>query len=210
MIRLAFSVEGQTEEEFVKNILDPHLQQYDIWSVPILLGKARGRNQGGGNVSIERLVRDMVPLHYSYDFVTSLVDFYGFRDKGELDVNQLEARIHERILENYPSKGNVFIPYVQLHEFEGLLFSDIEKLIDLVETSPDHANELRNITEEFPNPELINDNGETAPSKRIYNFVPDYDKTAHGPLIAEMIGLDIIRERCPRFDCWVKRLEALQ
>ncbi|MCY4099522.1 MAG: DUF4276 family protein [Rhodobacteraceae bacterium] len=210
MIRLAVSVEGQTEEEFVKNILYPHLQRYDIWSIPVLLGRARGSNQGGGNVSIDRLFEDIKNLLYKFDFVTSLVDFYGFRDKGELDVDELEARIHKRILEIYPNRGNVFIPYVQLHEFEGLLFSDVNQLIDLFETSPRNTNELRRIAQEFPNPEDINDNSNTAPSKRIIRIEPEYNKVIDGPLIAEMIGLNIIRAKCPRFDCWVTKLESLQ
>ena len=55
MIRLAISVEGQTEEEFVKDFLADHLRESGVEPTPILLGRARGRS-GGGNVSAERLV----------------------------------------------------------------------------------------------------------------------------------------------------------
>ena len=72
MTRLAVSVEGQTEEEFVKRILAGHLRGWRIESTPILLGRARGKS-GGGNVSSERLVSEMVWLlpGYSKPFMAS-------------------------------------------------------------------------------------------------------------------------------------------
>ena len=59
MTRLAISVEGPTGEEFSKAVLTPHLRLHGIEALPILLGRARGRS-GGGNVSVERLVSEMV------------------------------------------------------------------------------------------------------------------------------------------------------
>lgn len=41
MTRLAVSVEGRTEEEFIKHLLAPHLESYGIEVIPILLGRAR-------------------------------------------------------------------------------------------------------------------------------------------------------------------------
>ena len=80
MIRLAISVEGQTEEDFVKSVLAGHLRMKDVETTPILLGRARGTGDGG-NVRIEPLTKEIVKLCQSFDSVTSLVDFYGFRDK---------------------------------------------------------------------------------------------------------------------------------
>ena len=81
MIRLAISVEGQTEEDFVKSVLAGHLRMKDVETTPILLGRARGTGDGG-NVRIEPLTKEIVKLCQSFDAVTSLVDFYEFRDKG--------------------------------------------------------------------------------------------------------------------------------
>ena len=78
MIRLAVSVEGQTEETFVKSVLAPQLRPSGVEPTPILLGNARGSGDGGGNVSIDRLTADMARLYWTHDAVTSLVDFYGF------------------------------------------------------------------------------------------------------------------------------------
>lgn len=90
MTRLAVSVEGQTEEEFVKQVLADHLRERHVESVPIVLGRARGR-ASGGKVSSERLVSEMANLYYSFDVVTSLVDFYGFGNKGDATVEELET-----------------------------------------------------------------------------------------------------------------------
>ena len=58
MTRLAVSVEGQTEEEFVKQVLAEHLRERQVESTPIVQGRARG-GPGGGNVSSDRLVAEM-------------------------------------------------------------------------------------------------------------------------------------------------------
>ena len=89
MIRLAISVEGQTEEDFVKSVLADHLRMKEVETTPILLGRARGTGDGG-NVRVEPLTKEMVVLRQSFDAVTSLVDFYGFRDKGSRAVEELE------------------------------------------------------------------------------------------------------------------------
>ena len=82
-------------------------------------------SQRGGNVTVERLALDLANSSWDFDFVTSLVDFYGFRDRGPgEDADALESRIDKavdrRIGRNW-NQSRVF-PYVQRHEFEGLLF----------------------------------------------------------------------------------------
>ena len=62
---------------------------------------------------------------------------------------------------------------------------------------------------QFETPEDINDNPETAPSKRIAGAIPRYNKRLHGPLLTKEISLEIIRDECPRFNDWMTRLESL-
>ena len=209
MKSLAFSVEGQTEQDFVNRILIPHLEKYNVFSKTIILGRAIGGKQGGGNVSINKLVDDMKELKKSYDYVTSLVDFYGFQKKENFTVVQLENQILQLVLKNTSIKKKAIIPYIQLHEFEGLLFSDVENLVEQIGATQIKAKKLRKIANKFPNPEDINDNWNTAPSKRILRIIPEYNKVTYGPLIAEKIGLEKIRTKCPRFNCWVTKLESL-
>ena len=50
MIRLAISVEGRTEESFVKEVLADCLYPMEVFPSAVLLGSARGRCRGGGGV----------------------------------------------------------------------------------------------------------------------------------------------------------------
>ena len=205
MIRLAISVEGQTEEEFVKGFLADHLWLNGVVSQPILLGGS------GGDVTVDRLAADMAKLFRSFEFVTSLVDFYGFRGKGSATPDQLEKIIDEKVNDSIQGswdQSRVF-SYVQQHEFEGLLFSDVSAFASLIDVPDGAVDALREVRSQFPTPEDINDDRDTAPSKRIVELIPRYQKVVDGPLLAEGIGLDAIRAECPRFNAWVKRLESL-
>lgn len=95
-----------------------------------------------------------------------------------------------------------------VHEFEALLFAKPEELGKALYT-PDMLPELEKIRNEFPTPEDINDNPQTAPSKRIARLFPGYQKTLHGPLITKRIGLEIIRRECRHFNDWLTWLERL-
>jgi hypothetical protein len=104
-----------------------------------------------------------------------------------------------------------FIPYIQLHEYEAYLFSDPTCFESLYDNCSDEVEELKTISDSYETPELINDSRETAPSKRIIAQFPDYEraKSTYGPLLAESIGLEIIRNKCPHFNSWLLRLESL-
>lgn len=210
MIRLAVSVEGQTEEEFVKGVLALHLQPYGIAAVPILLGRARNRGDGGGHVTVPRLVTEIAHLIRSFDAVTTLVDFYGFGGKERHSADELERVIRSSVEERTGWLGDRAMPYVQRHEFEGLLFSDVRAFAVLPDIPPQAVRTLGNVRSAFATPEDINDNSRTAPSKRIAGAVPRYRKRVHGPLIAAETGLDKIRAECPRFNAWLEHLETLQ
>ena len=205
MIRLAISVEGPTEEEFVNRLLVGHLRSKGIETRPVSLG---------GNVTVARLAHEMRNLFWQrYHFVTSLVDFYGFRDKGNRTKCQLERAVFDdvdRLIARSWDQRVVF-PYVQQHEFESLLFSCVDGFSTLGLAGVDEAclESLRRIRDHFDSPEDINDDPVTAPSKRIEALIPRYRKRLHGPLVAEATGLERIRSECPRFDGWVARLEAL-
>lgn len=210
MIRLAVIVEGRTEEEFVKQVLADHLRQRSVEPQPILLGRARGR-YGGGNVSAERVVSEMGYLLASFDAVTSLVDYYGFREKGDLTVEALEEQLKREVGMRFrhASPPTRVLPYIQRHEFESLLFSDVDVFSELLDVTEASVDELRNVRAQFSTPEDINDSSDTAPSKRIAGAIPTYNKNLNGPLLAIKTGLAVIREECPRFDVWITRLERL-
>ena len=128
MIRVAILVEGQTEEEFVKRILASHLCHDGV--------SVTGHNLGGG-VGVHRIAREMRTFCRSYDVVTSLVDYYGFKGKKEATVEELEQRICTEVEDRMPCGGRCKIyPYVQRHEFEGLLFSNVEAFQNMPSVTP--------------------------------------------------------------------------
>lgn len=209
--RLLVVCEGQTEANFVKTCLGPALLQRGMLVHPTLL-KTRPGRQGGGNVSIERLAIHLANEYPNHDFLTTLVDLYGFSDRDGRDRQQLEESIFDAARRRRPEiRSDRVFPYVQQYEFEALLFSDIQRFEWVLDGWTGEAeSRLRTIADAYPDPEQINDHPTTAPSKRLESvFGGTYRKTEHGPLIAEDIGLDAIRQHCPRFNGWVTRLENL-
>lgn len=133
--------------------------------------------------------------------------------KGEMNREQLLEAITEKATERLGAAFDpqrVF-PYVQMHEFEALLFSKAE-CFDVEERWTDaQRQQVDTIRASFSSPEEINDHPHTAPSKRLLKIFtsPAFNKTLHGPLIAEQIGLKTMRDACPGFDAWLSRLESL-
>ncbi len=204
MTRVAISVEGSTEEAFVKRLLrDYLLVEKGIFVQPFPLG---------GNITIQRVASDMANFSWSFDFVTSLVDFYGFKDKGEKTIEELKRDIFDEVVKKI-RRSNLdqrrIFPYIQRYEFEGLLFSDVESFRPIPEVDEECLEKLGQVRQQFETPEHINDNPTTAPSKRIEALIPTYDKRLHGELVANETGLDRIRNECPRFNGWLSRLESL-
>jgi hypothetical protein len=211
VIRVSIICEGPTEANFIDQCLVPHLYAHDVYAFASILRAPSGRHKGG-RVTIDRLARHISHEYRSFDRLTTLVDFYGFQDRGGRNRAEVEKAILDRVEKLNSGFDPRFIqPYVQMHEFEGLLFSDTAAF----EWAEDGWSEevkrtLEAVTQEFDNPEDINDSPQTAPSKRILSIFPKgtYSKTEHGPLIAEAIGVDAIRAKCPAFNEWIGKLET--
>lgn len=211
MTRVCVVCEGPTEANFVQQCLAPYLAPAGVYAYGSIIQAPSGRHKGG-RVTVERLARHMSHEFHAVDRVTTLVDFYGFKDRD----GRTRAEIEQAILETTRALTTGFdprfvLPYVQLHEFEGLLFSD-PKAFEWVQDgwSEEVLQALSDVASAFESPEHINDSPQTAPSKRILKIFPDgaYSKTEHGPLIAESIGIDEIRAKCPAFSEWVGKLQA--
>ena len=86
--------------------------------------------------------------------VTSFVDFYGFQRKGDRTVEELEEQLAQRIGKELGHARNpeTALPYVQRHEFEGLLFSDVTAFAIAINAPGDSVEKLRNIREGLPTP----------------------------------------------------------
>jgi uncharacterized protein DUF4276 len=119
-------------------------------------------------------------------------------------------RVEAAILENLSVDIDCrqFVPFVLVHEFEGLLFSDCRAFADSI-GRPDMAASFQEIRDAFDTPEHIDDSPVTAPSKRVERLVPTYQKPLFGNLAALEIGLDKIRAECPHLAAWLTRLETI-
>ena len=226
MTRLLVHVEGETEETFVNEILAPHLYQSGFTNVSArLLGHARNRVRRGG-IKPWPTVKDDILRHLKKDAAckaTVMVDYYALPARGDggwpgrdAPINltteakglRVENAIHAEICAEFPVNPNEcrFIPFVLMHEFEALLFSDCAKFATAVGKSA-LAQQLSAIRDNFATPEDINDSPQTAPSKRIQDLIPNYEKLLFGFLAANEIGLETIRQQCPNFAKWLTRLE---
>jgi hypothetical protein len=195
MVRLLISVEGLSEYKFINEVVISHLAKFNI--------SVESQNIKG-NVNLDKIKSKLNSLIHNFDCVTTLYDFYGFRGKSEDETQQsLEEKIKQSIKKEQQKK---IISYIQMYEFEALLFSDSKKMASELNTDENWINEiLKNFNH---NPEAINNSKETAPSKRIDKNTT-YIKTTHAPKILKNIGLKKIREKCQGFDAWLTKLEAL-
>ena len=141
MTRLCIVAEGQTEETFIEEILRPLLTDHGVVLMPSI--------QMNGNVKYKRL-KDLVVRRLkeqSTAFCTTFVDYYGRSSAfpGEESIGEFDPVVRKKkILENAfradveeamgrGFDGRRFIPYIQMYEFEGLLFSDPERFAQLRE-----------------------------------------------------------------------------
>jgi hypothetical protein len=189
MIRVCIICEGPTEVEFVNRCLEPYLRPSGISAYGTVLSAKSGRHRGG-NLTVGRLAKKISLLYSEADRVTTLVDFYGFKDRKGRSRAELEAAILSGVASSTRGYDPRFVlPYVQMHEFEGLLFTDPQAFEWVEDGWDDYTKRaLEAVAQEFTSPEEINDSPETAPSKRIERiFKGAYSKTEHGPLIAESI-----------------------
>lgn len=228
MTRLLIHVEGQTEESFVNEVLRDHLvrQGYDSVSARIV-GNARLRRRRGGIRPWHAVRRDIVNhLHEDPGCVsTTMVDYYGLPQTGpEAWPGRAQAAqqgtapgkaswVEEALVQDLAQDmgprfdARRFIPFVVVHEFEGLLFSDCGAFSRGI-SRPELEPGLSSIRAQFPTPEDINDSPNTAPSKRVRQLVPGYEKPLLGTLAVLEIGLERIRAACPHFDSWIRQLES--
>ena len=100
--------------------------------------------------------------------------------------------------------SNKFIPYIQQHEFESLIFSSSKPYTFYYKDEVVKA--IEKIIDRYETPEDINDMPMTAPSKRLLAIIPDYSKVNDGNIIALEIGIETILQQCPRFKNWIETL----
>jgi hypothetical protein len=210
MKRLIFIVEGQTEEEFVNQLLAPYFLKFGIHSVSAIK-VATSSTSKGGFVNYEHLKNDILKrIRESNIVVTTFVDYFRMpTNTPEYGKSQSEVEIDNKIssLENAIEKDirfPNFIAYIQKHEFEALLFSFNVGFENLYNS--EIYTQTAKVIAGYQNPENINSRPKYAPSKRLITIMNGYEKVFEGNMIALELGIDIILEKCPRFKAWVEKL----
>jgi hypothetical protein len=214
--RVNILVEGQTEESFIREVIGPHLANFQVWMTPRIVETRKGFK--GGAVSYGKITRQ-VRQWCQYDAgarVTTLFDVYGLPNDypgvAQWNYNlppQNQTSALEVTLGVDVGQTN-FIPYLQLHEYEALLFSDLSafQYADVPEWA---ITAWKAELAQFASPEDVNNSRLTAPSKRLIAHWPTYAKSKplYGVLLAIEIGLPAMRAACPRFHDWLCLLESL-
>ena len=212
MKRVIFIVEGDTEISFIQKCIMPYLYQKGFTN-PMNAQKIitnRKKNKKGGNVAFEYLKNDIervaatrnILITTFLEFFRLPTDFPGYTTDS-LKIEQIEEAVRENI-SSIVDRAN-FLPYIQRHEIEALMYTNMDGFNYVVDKE-ESLNKLKEIINQYANPEDINSGSETAPSKRLMKIFP-YQKTTDGEIILEALPIDDIRSKCPRFNEWLENLE---
>lgn len=217
--------EGPTEERFVNEVLSPYLRQFNIYPKPIVLLTSKKKNARGGMLSYAQAKRDLTILQKQFrdnnsehHMFTTMFDYYalpndfpGFNKSAKiLDVRNRISFLEDKFAEDMGRRA--FIPYIQLHEFEALLFVDICKLQSEYPLSGEKIRVLKKETDIYGDPEMINNSPDTAPSKRIIAALAQdyhYNKVQSGTAITSAIGIENLLENCQHFKEWIENIKRI-
>lgn len=216
MKRIEIIVEGQTEMTFVNEILAPYIYrklEYKCIVTPILihLGQSGGK---GGFVNYMHLRNDVMQSLKSNDselIVTTFVDYFRIPQsrmpEHELWMDEQNHYIQVQMMEEAIARDiddRRFIPYVQMHEFEALLFSSKRGFATY--WNEKQVEKLQKVIDTFACPEDINTNPAGAPSKRLLAINSSYNKVVDGNIVALEVGIETMLDACPKFRRWVENL----
>ncbi len=219
-IEIMIIAEGHTEKRFIDEILTPYMSSKNTFIRGQLVGKPGHK---GGDIRFSRVEKD-VAIHLKQrkdTFVSIFVDYYGIEKNwpGLNEAHQcnspkaiadaMNRATKEKMLSKFAEYGADyrFVPFIAVHEFEALLFSDVKILASQLKVDPAI---VEKILEECREPENINNSPNSAPSKRLKRIFDPYKKKTNGITIANLIGIEKMRSKCPVFNEWLTTLENLQ
>ncbi len=228
MTRINVVAEGQSELRFVKQCLNRYFGGTPLADARCILTSTERKTNyeyRGGLSTYQHAKSDIIKWlkEDRQAYVSTMFDFFrlpsdfpeyqtAMRQKGHQEsVQLLEAALLADIERELPQYdvAKRFIPYIQLHEFESLLFCDLNVLkYDYLE--PDEVANIDKLQEETKRipPEEINHGPDTAPSKRLLNILP-YQKGDAPAEWIDVITIGKIREKCPHFSAWIEKLQSL-
>lgn len=222
MIEVVIVGEGPTEETFIRDVLALPLAGRRIFVQPRLIPTSR--HARGGGLNRDRVLRYLRnTLRERQDvYVATFFDLYAlhrdFPGRAEAEriadplerATEIESRFAEVVVNEAGCRADRFLPHIQPYEFEALLFSDTDRLVEIEPAWRAAAEPLKAIRTGVDSPEYINDGPQTHPAAQLETLMPRFEKVLHGPIAAARIGLDRIRAECRHFGNWLTRIERLQ
>ena len=218
MKRLIFIVEGETEEMFVNSMLKPYFLKSGFNNT---LQCFKIKRSNGGMQKYSYVKQDILRVIYEQEaIVTTMFDFYALPSTfpGQTDIKDinnhlekvlyLEKKMKEDLEVSQRTSFGNYVPYIQLHDFEALVFTSEKGFEQLFEHSEMNYKGISELIKQYPNPEEINDSPQTAPSKRIKKLIPGYQKVLFGNLLVAYNGMSILLSKCPHFRSWIETLKA--
>jgi len=222
MKRLLVYCEGQTEVMFVERLLRPHLHMHGVTvERPILAATSQTPfTQRGGFVNWAAIKFDL-RQEFATDAdpnlrFTTLLDVYAMPGQvlslagfaapvtNVSDVETVEIAIAGVF--NEPR----FRVYLQRHELEALLLSDLDALKRVFHRHSVGIEQLRADISGFPSMEDVNHGPLTHPSARLNTAITGYQdlKASNAYFAIAEAGLPSVRAKCPRFDAWLREWET--
>jgi hypothetical protein len=225
MRQLYIVAEGETELAFINRLLIPYLIDKGLNThIQGLMITMKGGGHGFNN--IEHFKKTIKPLLFNQEMpvITTMIDHYGINSEKKLpnytnciQETDVEKRIScmeqslQQVVQTIAPNYRYFIPHILRHEMETLLFANPSEGFDL--ESEEIKDAVLQVCNEFENIEDINSTPEGAPSKRLIKIYEDngkrYAKITDGIDIAELTGLYVILDKCPRFKAWVEKITKI-
>lgn len=225
--QVAVVVEGQCERDFLQSVVAPMLGSKNIFLTAAVIGKPGHK---GGNVTFERLLTDVNKFFSQGNChaVSMMIDYFRLHPQWP-GLPQLTQRMQAGASLTLQEKAQVlntatlqavqqalpqvkdieqrFIPYIQMHEYEALLFSEQQRLAQCLGIE---ESKIQHVLAQYETPEHINTNPQRAPAEQIKNLINSrkYRKRRDGIDIAQKIGLSAMRQQCWLFNAWVEQLEC--
>ncbi len=215
--------EGQCEAQFVKKYLSVFLKKYNTDVNYSIITTNFDKKVKGGNTDYKKIKSEIINLLKDPNMVlTTFIDFYKlpnnfpqYQDcKKSNEIYHIKKCLENSFFENINNatssshiNSNRFIPYIQLHEFETLLFADIDNLTTHFGKSKIDKDKMRRILKNKDNnPELINNN--YPPSKIISELITEYPsaKLLISGILLKNINIEKIKETCPSFNEWLQKI----
>src|SRR5713226_7263537 len=136
MARLYIFAEGQTEQTYGDTVLKDHLATFGVYvQGPILIAhaKKKGRvHRGGGRKYLPMrndILRFLAQERANDTYFTTMIDLYAIHSDfpGLVEAENVRHLPRQRVVQLEEAFANDiddrrFIPHIQLHEFETILF----------------------------------------------------------------------------------------